>query len=259
VDLGLGGRAYLVTGATGSLGSAIVHRLAAEGAVPLVHHRSQGEAAEALAEEVGGQAFQADLRSQVETRALLAAAVARMGVLHGVVANAGWWPGPPVPVSDLSLDRVRETLERNLTITVSTAGAYLRHVREVGHGSLVLMGSAAADFGEEGYGDYAAAKSAIAYGLARTLAREMVIAAPAARVNVVSPSWVPSSASAAARTAARLEEALLTVPLGRAASAEDVAAAVVWLLSDRASYTTGEVVHVTGGMQGRVIGGRLRG
>lgn len=249
MDLGLRGRNILVTGATGLIGSAIVQALAAEGAVPLIHYWTGARRARDLADATGGIAFPADLRSEGEVASLFDAAVAHARSIDGLVANAGWWPGAPVPSHDLPLYRWRTTLEQNLTITFLTARAYLQHVREIGHGSLVLLASAAAELGEDGFADYAAAKSAIAFGLTKTLAREIVAGAPTARVNAVSPSWVPPPGSLDQR---RLQQALTTSPLARPAAPTDVASAVLWLLSDQASgYVTGEVIRVTGGLAGR--------
>ncbi|MFF5261649.1 SDR family NAD(P)-dependent oxidoreductase [Actinomadura viridis] len=254
MDLGLSGKAVLVTGGSGLLGSAIVRRLAAEGAVPIIHYRSRLAAAHALADDTGGIALQAHLLEESEADALIERAVEIAGPLTGVVSNAGGWPGPPVQTRNLTLERWRMTLDQNLTVAFLTARAYLRHVHEVGHGSLVFVGSAAAHFGEDGYADYAAAKSAVTYGLVRTLAREIVASAPRGRVNAVSPTWVPPSAQAEAAAEQRLKRALATVPLGRPATSGDVASVVAWLLSDDVSgYVTGEVIQVTGGMSGQIL------
>ncbi len=257
MDLRLSGRSILVTGATGHLGSATVMALAAEGAIPVIQYRTKTREALTLAEASGGIALQADLRREDNVRDLMAATLRRTGAIDGVVANAGWWPGPAVSLHDLPLDRWRNTLDQNLTITFLTARAYAQHVRSVGQGSIVLVSSIAADFGEDGFSDYAAAKSAIAFGLARTLAREMVEDAPTARANVVAPSWIPPHAESGNIDQRRLHDALATVPLGRPALPADVVNAILWLLSDHvAGYVTGQVLRVSGGMSGRtVLGG----
>ncbi|TDD29225.1 SDR family oxidoreductase [Kribbella turkmenica] len=249
MDLGLQGRNILVTGATGLIGSAIVQALASEGAVPLVHYWTGVRRARDIAEATGGIALRADLRSEAEVESLFDAAITHSGSIDGLVANAGWWPGAPVPSRDLPLYRWRTTLEQNLTITFLTARAYLQHVRDIGRGSLVLVSSAAADLGEDGFADYAAAKSAIAFGLTRTLAREIVADAPTARVNAVAPSWVPPPGPV---DQGRLRQALATSPLDRPATPTEVANTILWLLSDEASsYVTGQVIRVTGGLAGK--------
>lgn len=123
-----------------------------------------------------------------------------------------------------------------------------------GDGAIVLVASTAAQFGEAGHADYAAAKAAIAYGLARSLKNEVVRDAPRARVNVVSPSWTPPPARLADADPARVQRAMSTVALNRPARAQDVANTVALLLSHTATgYVTGEVVSVAGGMEGRLL------
>ena len=128
------------------------------------YHRNQ-EVAEALAEEIGGVALQADLRDEAQADALVPAALSALGRLDACVANAGVWPTDDVPVPQMPLERWRETLDANLTATFLTARGYLRHVEGAGEGSLVLVASTAGLFGEAGHADYAAAKSAMAHGL----------------------------------------------------------------------------------------------
>lgn len=254
MDLELDGKAVLVTGGSGLLGSEIVRTLAAQGAIPVVHYRSGGAAAHALAQAVGGFALGADLLVEEEVDALFARAIRQVGPLAGLVCNAGGWPGPPVRTRDLSLGRWRATLDQNLTVGFLSARAYLKHVSVTGHGSIVFVGSEAAYQGEDGHADYAAAKAGVANGLVLTLSREIVEYAPRGRVNAVSPTWMPPSGEASASTTRRLEQALATVPLRRPASTRDAASAVAWLLSDAAAgYVTGQVIHVSGGMSGRVM------
>jgi 3-oxoacyl-[acyl-carrier protein] reductase len=135
-----------------------------------------------------------------------------------------------------------------------TARGYLRHVRERGEGSLVLVASTAGQFGEAGHADYAAAKAAIAYGLARSLKNEVVRDVPNARVNVVSPGWTLTPMAEDALTPETLKTITATMPLKKVATPQDIARAIVWLTSPAASgHVTGEVVTVAGGMEGRLL------
>jgi 3-oxoacyl-[acyl-carrier protein] reductase len=178
-----------------------------------------------------------------------------VGTLDVCAAVAGVWPREDVPVWELPLERWEATLAANLTATFLTARGFLRGVAESGHGSLVLVGSTAALFGEAGHADYAAAKSAIVAGLLLSLKNEVVRVAPRARVNAVCPGWTASP-----MTRAELDDPELvarvtrTMPLRKVASPEDVAAQVVVLASDALSgHVTGQVVTVAGGMEGRLL------
>jgi 3-oxoacyl-[acyl-carrier protein] reductase len=154
----------------------------------------------------------------------------------------------------MTLDRWTTTIDDNLTIAFLACREYLKHVRRVGDGAIVLVASTAAQFGEAGHADYAAAKAAIAYGLANSLKNEVIRDAPHARVNVVSPGWTPPPAKLAETDPALVQRAMATVALNRPTRAQDVANAVAVLLSHLATgYVTGEVFSVAGGMEGRLL------
>ncbi|MBA2425845.1 MAG: SDR family oxidoreductase [Actinobacteria bacterium] len=255
MDTGLGAKVVLVTGGAGGIGSAIVRAFAHEGATIAVHYNSSSERAQALVQEVGGAAFQADLTDERAADALVPQIVRRLGGLDIVVANAGVWPAADVPLWDMPLERWRATMSADLDSVFLTCRAFLRHVATTGSGNIVVIGSTAGLFGEAGHADYAAAKSALVVGLVKSLKNEIVRIAPGGRVNAVCPGWTKTEMTREALAdpglAPRVTRTMALAKLGRA---EDVARAVVMLASDEVSgHVTGEVITVAGGMEGRVL------
>src|SRR5207302_6096980 len=141
-----------------------------------------------LAAELGGApTAQADLTVEEDVDRLFEEAREALGRVDVCAAVAGIWPSEDVPVWELPLERWESTLRANLTATFLTVRGFLREVERTGHGSLVLVGSTAAVFGEAGHADYAAAKSAVLSGLLLSLKNEIVRIAPHGRVNAVAP------------------------------------------------------------------------
>jgi 3-oxoacyl-[acyl-carrier protein] reductase len=254
MDLGLAGRGVLVTGGAGGIGAAIVRAFAAEGASVAVHHHTSGTAAAALATEIGGLAAGADLRDERAVDRLFAEVLGGLGRLDVCVANAGRWPADDTPIWDLSLERWEETLRVNLTASFLTTRAFLRHAAETGAGSLVLVSSTAAVFGEAGHADYASAKAGL-LGLLATVKNEAARIGDGVRVNAVAPGWtVTPQREQAGIDPAHVARATATMPMKKLGRPEDVAAQVVVLASDVASgHVTGELVTVAGGMEGRLV------
>jgi 3-oxoacyl-[acyl-carrier protein] reductase len=255
MDTGLGGKGVLVTGASGGIGSAVARTFAAEGARVGVHYRSSKSRAEAIAAEIGGAALQADLTVESEADELVPAAVAALGRLDVLVANAGDWPSEDTPVWDMAYERWRRYITANLDSVFLSCRAFLRHVKQTGEGNIVIVASTAGLFGEAGHGDYAAAKGALISGFLKSMKNEIVRIAPRGRVNAVAPGWTATDMTREfVQDRAFVAKITRTMSLDKLGAAGDVARTIVALASDRISgHVSGEVITVAGGMEGRVL------
>jgi 3-oxoacyl-[acyl-carrier protein] reductase len=255
VETGLAGQGVLVTGASGGIGAACARAFAAEGAQVLVHYHRGEERARAVAAELGGAPIaQADLTIEADADRLLVEAREALGRVDVCAAVAGVYPAADVPVWELDLERFERTILENLTATFLTARAFLRSLKGIGHGALVLVGSTAGRFGEAGHADYAAAKAAIQGGLLLSLKNEAARLGPAVRVNAVAPGWTVSPMTRGLLEPDDVRRITRTMPLRKVATPEDVATQVVVLASEGLSgHVTGELVTVAGGMEGRVL------
>lgn len=246
---GLEGKRAIVTGAARGIGLAIAERLAAEGAlVALVDADADAlrEAAAALGE--GALALHADVSDEEALRAAVEQAVARWSRLDVVVANAAvQLVGSDDRVDRLSRAAWQQTLDVNLTGAFLTAKHGARALLAAGGGAIVFVGSPAGTYGiAPGLQAYAASKAGMV-GLVRTMAVDY--AGDAIRVNAVLPgiTETPMNRWWTGDPALR-EQILAPVPLGRPARAEEIAAVAAFLAGDDASYVTGALWSVDGGL-----------
>jgi 3-oxoacyl-[acyl-carrier protein] reductase len=234
----LEGKTALVTGASKGIGKAIAAELAAAGATVVVGYRSGKEEAEALAAEIGGRAIQADVSNADEAKRL----VEEAGDLDVLVNNAGLTrDGLLARMSD---DDWRTVLDTNLASVFYTCRAVTRPMMKKRAGSIVNISSIVGVHGNWGQTNYAASKAGI-IGFTKSLAREL--GSRNIRANVVAPGYVKTQLTDVLpqeATGAMLEN----TPLGRLGDPEDVAGAVRFLCSDAASFITGEVLLVDGGL-----------
>ena len=234
----LEGKRALVTGASRGIGLAIAQELAGAGADVVVGYRSGGDEAERLAEEIGGKAIQADVSDADEARRL----VEEAGELDVLVNNAGITrDGLLARMPD---DDWRAVIDTNLGGVFHTCRAAARGMMRRRAGAIVNVSSIVGLHGNPGQTNYSAAKAGI-IGFTKALAREL--GSRGVRANVVAPGYVTTRLTDVLPD--DLKQAMLAnTPLGRLGSPEDVAGAVRFLVSDEASFITGEVVLVDGGL-----------
>lgn len=256
-------RVVVVTGASGGIGSAVARAFANEGAKVVLHYRSGRTNVERLAREIstGCLPIRADLTKEAEARRLFTTALKHFGRIDTLIANAGSWETRSVPVHEMSLAQWRGTVDSVLTSAFLSVREFLRIVARQRRGNAVLIASTAGIFGEAGHADYASAKSAMAFGLTRTLKNEIARIAPhtadycGGRVNCVCPGWtVVPRTSTQLKNAAMARKVTATMALPQIARPEDIANAAVFLSSDTlARHVTGQTLVVAGGMEGRML------
>ncbi len=239
----LDGKVALVTGASGGIGAGIARALHAQGASVVLSGTRAG-VLEALAGELGERAHvcPADLREAGAADALVAAAEAAAGPLSILVNNAGF-------TRDVLALRMKDedwasVLDVDLGAPFRLARAALRGMVRRRSGRIVQVSSVVGHTGNPGQANYAAAKAGLA-GMSKALAQE--VGSRGITVNLVAPGFIETAMTDALPEAQRTR-LVGSIPLGRMGRPEDVAAAVVYLVSDEAGWVTGASLHVNGGM-----------
>lgn len=243
----LDGKTALVTGASRGIGRAIALCLAAEGARVAINYAGNVKAAEevkAAIEAAGGTAIlcQADIADSSAVEAMVANVVKEFGTIDILVNNAGI-------TRDALLMRMKDedftkVLNTNLKGVFYCTKAVSKLMMKKRSGRIVNMASVVGLVGNAGQTNYAAAKAGV-IGFSKSAAKEL--ASRGITVNVVAPGFIGTDMTAGLPESVK-EKMLTDIPLGRMGEAEDVANAVLFLASDQASYITGQVVNVDGGM-----------
>jgi NAD(P)-dependent dehydrogenase (short-subunit alcohol dehydrogenase family) len=242
----------LITGASRGIGAATARLAAARGYAVCVNYRSNAAAAQAVVRAIadaGGRAIavQADVAIESDVVRLFGACDAGLGRLSALVNNAGMLERQ-MRVESMDAGRLQRVFATNVTGSFMCAREAIKRLskKHGGRGGAIVNVSSAASRigGAEEYVDYAAAKGAVD---TLTLGLSKEVAAEGIRVNAVRPGVIKTDIHASGGEPGRVDRVKAAVPLQRGGEAEEVAAAILWLLSDEASYTTGAILDVSGG------------
>ena len=241
------GKTAVVTGGSRGIGRAICLELARRGANVVFSYAGNTAAADKTLEElkalgVEARAVQGNVADPAAAKTLIDTAVKELGGIHILVNNAGITrDGLAMAMKEEDFDAVIET---NLKGAFLCMKAAIRPMMKARYGRIVNLSSVVALRGNPGQVNYCASKAGL-IGMTKSLAKEM--GARGITVNAVAPGYISTDMTAALPDAAR-HAMLSTIPVGRAGSPEDVAAAVAFLASEEAGYITGQVLSVDGGM-----------
>lgn len=245
-------KTMLITGGGRGIGAACAQLAARQGYRVCINYRSDEAAAVQLVraiEDAGGAAFavQADVAVEAQVEAMFAQLDARFGRLDALVNNAGIL-AQQMRVDEMDAARIERIMMTNVVGSFLCAREAVRRMstRHGGSGgAIVNLSSRAAVLGSPGeYVDYAASKAAVdtlTVGLSKEVAGEGI------RVNGVRPGLIHTTMHADGGEPGRVQRLQSSVPMGRGGEPDEVARAVLWLLSDAASYTTGALIDVSGG------------
>ena len=247
-NLGLADKVAIVTGGSRGIGKAVVSMLASFGTHVVVNYMRDEAAATAtvnLAEShnVKALAIQADVSKLSDAERLLQETVEHFARVDFLICNAGIWEG--APIESISEELWEKTLDINLKGTWSVCRAAVPIMKQQRFGRIVIVSSTAGQRGEPNYSNYAASKGG-QISFTKSLVPEL---GPfGINVNCVAPGWVETEMTTEALGDAAQQESIIKgIPVGRVATPEDIAGAIVFLCSNWANHITGEVLNVNGG------------
>lgn len=250
----LAGKRAVITGASRGIGAAVAKLLAISGADVCLgyrSHRSGAEAAAALCQEEGVRAVVhgSDISTAAGASSLMSFALSELGAPDIVIHSAGIWPAVEQPVAELDDVRWGSTMRQNVDamffVSRAAVGTMMANPRDDRGGRrIVLISSTAGQRGEALHADYAASKGAM-IAFVKSLAVE--VASEGITVNAVAPGWVDTEMCAIPFRDGGKARIAQGIPVGRVASAEDIAFPTVCLCFEGSRHITGEIVNVNGG------------
>jgi 3-oxoacyl-[acyl-carrier protein] reductase len=243
----LKGRRALITGGSRGIGAATARLLARAGADVVIGYRSRVADADAVVQElrdtgVKAAALAADVSTREGAEFLVDSTVNLLGGLDLFVGNSGVWPVTDVSLAEMSDTQWSNTIRENVDSIFYTTRAVARVITNGGR--IVLISSTAGQRGEAYHADYGASKGAV-ISFTKSLAVEL--GSRDVTVNSVAPGWVDTEMVADAMASAGRAKVDASIPIGRIASADDIAGPVVFLCSSLARHITGEILNVNGG------------
>ena len=244
----LGGKVALVTGGSKGIGRETVLELARAGAHVAINYLSDERGAKATADEalkLGVEALvvQGDVQNLEAAASIVERCRVRWGRLDIVVCNAGLWLG--AAVEEMSEELWSKVMDTNLKGTWTITRAAVPLMKRQRGGAIIIVSSTAGQRGEAFYSNYAASKGG---QIAFTKALAAELAPHGIRVNAVAPGWVDTEMTAEALGDSTSRQSIAAeIPLGRVATASDIARPIVFLASDWAGHITGEVLNINGG------------
>jgi 3-oxoacyl-[acyl-carrier protein] reductase len=248
--ISLAGKAAIITGGSRGIGAAAVKMFAEAGADVVFTYNKAKDAAKTVEQEAGKhgtrvEAFKADVSRHEANKKLVDHAIARLGRLDIVVANAGVWNLEDLPIEKMTEKQWDDMIRVNLKSVYSLIHFAVPHMIKQKSGKIIPITSTAAQRGESFHTHYGASKGAIVSlvkGLSTELARHNIL------VNSIAPGWVATDMSnPVLETKAGQKMAAAAIPIGRPATAEEIAGPILFLASDLANFLTGEIINVNGG------------
>lgn len=246
IEISLKDRVAVITGGSRGIGRATSLMFARAGCNVAIIYRSSSESAEEVKQEaqqsgVDVRIYKADVADKRQVDAAVEKIVSNFGRIDILVNNAGIWEKNPI--DEMSEQSLLNTVNINLLGSFHTCMAVVPHMKKRKSGVIVNISSTAGQRGEAYYSPYGATKSAV-IGLTKSLAPELVEFN--IRVNCVAPGWAETDMSRPALEE-RADEVLAKIPMNRVADPDEMAGPILFLVSDMASFITGEVLNVNGG------------